>query len=91
VQHLLDPKPAASLVAKLKAVQECLGNMNDATVMQDRLRQFSSEQPEAPSVVPVIAYLDEQFQQERARFGELWADFVSPSTRRMLAIAVAAL
>lgn len=91
VQHLLDPKPAASLVAKLKAVQECLGNMNDATVMQDRLRQFSSEQPEAPSVVAVIAYLDEQFQQERARFGELWADFVNPSTRRMLAIAVAAL
>ncbi|MBI1294823.1 CHAD domain-containing protein [bacterium] len=91
VQHLLDPKPAAALVANLKTVQECLGNMNDAMVMQDRLREFNTKQPQAPSVVPVINYLDEQFQQERARFGELWADFVSPSTRRMLAIAVAAL
>lgn len=91
VQHLLDPKPTAALVANLKAVQECLGNMNDAMVMQDRLRRFNSEQPNAPSVVPVVDYLDEQFHQERARFGELWADFVSPSTRRMLAIAVSAL
>lgn len=91
VQHLLDPKPAQALIDKLKQVQECLGNLNDAAVMQDRLRQFASEQPQAPSVVPVLDYLDTQIAAEKSRFVALWADFVSPATRRQLAIAVAAL
>ncbi|MEZ4833448.1 MAG: CHAD domain-containing protein [Caldilineaceae bacterium] len=90
VEHLLDPKPAAALIEKLKAVQECLGDMNDAVVMQDRMRRFSMERRQPPPT-PVISHLDDQIDTQRRRFGDLWADFVSPSTRRMLALAVAAL
>ncbi len=88
VGHLLDPKAAAALIGKLKALQDCLGNMNDGEIMQDRVRHFAAGQVQTPSVVPILDYLDEQIARERDEFSRLWAEFNSPETRRQLALAI---
>jgi CHAD domain-containing protein len=91
VQHLLAPTATAYLLRQLKALQDCLGAINDAAVMQDRLRTFAGTQQDVASLEALIAYLDSLIEQQRATFGNLWAEFTSLETRTQLALAIAPL
>jgi triphosphatase len=83
VRHLLEPEATPRLIKKLKAVQDCLGNLNDVDTMQKRL---TSSQAAPPAIV---AHLDQVISTEKRNFARLWSGFVHVETRRQLTLAIA--
>ena len=89
VRHLLAPEETSLLIKKLKAVQNCLGQLNDADTMQQRLISQPEMLKDPSARHALIAYLDQVIAEEKEKFSPLWLEFVHIETRRQLALAIA--
>jgi CHAD domain-containing protein len=93
-REVLGPE-ARAVIQKIKAIQDHLGNLNDADVVCENVAQFLDGQGgENGGLEPVRAYLEAR-KNERQRlldtFPEAWANFNRPELRENLAMAVAVL
>jgi CHAD domain-containing protein len=89
VQHLLEPTVAPLLIKKLKTIQDCLGNLNDAATMQERLAALDVARADSSAMQAIQSHLDDVIHSEQTKFWRLWQDFLHVETRQQLAQAIA--
>jgi CHAD domain-containing protein len=89
VRHLLAPEETSLLLKKLKAVQNSLGQLNDADTLQKRLISRPETVSDSSARQDLIAYLDQVIAEEKEKFSPLWLEFLHIETRRQLALAIA--
>jgi CHAD domain-containing protein len=88
---LLDDKPRTKFVKRLKALQDNLGEHQDAEVHVAMMRGIADElhgADAAPATIVAIGQLTERLDQQRiaarAEFAERFADYDTPATQRAL-------
>ncbi len=101
-EEVLGPE-ARSVISEVKVMQDHLGDLNDAQVAGDFLRDFISEYEHTQSAVMiqdrrsierVVQYMAYQFAEKHrltTTFPQVWAHFNRPDVRRALALSVSAL
>lgn len=101
-EEVLGPE-ARNVISEVKVVQDHLGDLNDAQVAGDFLRDFISEYEqrqsgvmiqERRSIERVVQYMAFQFAEKHrltTTFPQVWAHFNRPEVRRDLALSVSAL
>ena len=101
-REVLGPQ-AGDVIVELKALQDHLGDLNDANVASHMLRNFLAEWDVLQARLPVaerqtpepildyMAYRYAERQQLMLTFSETWTRFNSPEFRQNLAMAVSIL
>lgn len=92
-REVLGPETPA-LIKQVTAMQDLLGELQDARVAEQLLTSFLEEAPATADLTGVKTYLAAQQSRQRellAAFPAPWADLVGPDFRRRLALAIAAL
>ncbi len=96
-------KESQKVIQEVKALQDHLGELNDARVACDLLRDFLAEWDqnqrhlllaERQSPIPLVAYLETKLEEQQrlmATFPQAWARFNHPDFRRNLALALSVL
>ncbi|MBN2470185.1 MAG: CHAD domain-containing protein [Anaerolineae bacterium] len=101
-EEVLGPE-AKTVISEVKGVQDHLGDLNDAQVAGDFLRDFISKYEknqsgvllqDRRSIERVVQYMAYQFAEKHrltTTFPEVWAQFNRPEIRRALALSISAL
>lgn len=89
-RHLLGDEGEA-LIKQLKRLQDHLGDLNDAAVTRDRLREMQSDGVDHPAVERYAVRQEVAVDELRDTFGEVWEPFIAHGNRRLLLEAVARL
>lgn len=101
-EEVLGPE-ARTVIREVKRVQDHLGDLNDAQVAGDFLRDFISEHEQAQSTIMiqdrqsierVVQYMAYQFAEKHrltTTFAETWTEFNRTEIRRSLALAISEL
>jgi CHAD domain-containing protein len=96
-------KPAAEVIGDLKAVQDHLGQLNDAHLAGELLSGLMTKfeahhrslplgvRPELDGITAYLATLNNQRRQRTDTFPQAWTHFIRPEFRRALALAVSEL
>jgi CHAD domain-containing protein len=90
-EEVLGPS-AKEVIVAIKALQEFIGEIQDARVAADHLHAYLSRHDDRSQTTAVLAYMtarQAERDRKRAEVGGHWADFNRPEVRRALAAAIA--
>ncbi len=92
-EEVLGPE-AKTVIESVKALQDHLGDLQDARVAIWMMEDFVDQADENESMAAVLRYMaarENEKQQLRAGVSQVWQSFTQPDMRRSLALAVAVL
>jgi CHAD domain-containing protein len=90
VEHLLGPE-GGDLVRQLKALQDLLGDLNDAVVARARLAAMLQGGQPPEGATAYLAYQEAQVAELAVRAPDAWRAFTALENRQRLALAIARL
>jgi len=90
VRHLLGDEGEA-LISRLKKLQDHLGDLNDAAVTRDHLRDLQKSGLDHPAVERYAVVQENTIERLRSTFDEVWVPFMALENRRLLMEAAARL